>query len=206
MISQYLLINCYSVLKGQEQNIQDFVTKNATITLNKNSFYSSLDGDELIEFISLNSLDELTDYENRFALAFSDYACYLRGDIKRELLRYVESPIKARTAIPQTNYVQLRHVEVLPSAYQAYLKWRNETIFEVVRNNSNTIDSFDAYHSLISQVPGVMFISCFNGSIEEYMEPFTNDHYKNIITQAGDSYITGGNEGLYTKVYKKLGM
>lgn len=206
MISQYLLINCYSVLKGQEQNIQDFVTKNATITLNKNSFYSSLDGDELIEFISLNSLNELTDYENRFALAFSDYACYLRGDIKRELLRYVESPIKARTAIPQTNYVQLRHVEVLPSAYQAYLKWRNETIFEVVRNNSNTIDSFDAYHSLISQVPGVMFIACFNGSIEEYMEPFTNDHYKNIITQAGDSYIKGGNEGLYTKVYKKLGM
>jgi len=206
MISQYLLINCYSVLKGQEQNIQEFVTKNETITLNKNSFYSSLDGDELIEFISLNSLNELTDYENRFALAFSNYACYLRGDIKRELLRYVESPIKARTAIPQTNYVQLRHIEVLPSAYQAYLKWRNETIFEVIRNNSNTIDSFDAYHSLISQVPGVMFISCFNGSIEEYMEPFTNDHYKNIITQAGDSYITGGNEGLYTKVYKKLGM
>lgn len=47
-----------------------------------------------------------------------------------------------------------------------------------------------------------MFISSFNGDIENYTEAFTNKKYKEIIQQAGDSYITGGNEGLYTKIYR----
>lgn len=206
MPSQYLLVNHYPVMEGKEKEIQELAEKNSKALPEVSSFYISQDEGELIEFISLSSLNELAKYENNLASTFTDYANYICGDIKRELLTYVESPISSSTAVPQTKYVQLRHVEVLPTAYQRYLKWRNQTIFEVVRNNSTTIESFDAYHSLISQIPGVMFISCFNGSVETYLKPFTDDNYKNIVTQAGDSYITGGNEGLYTKIYKKLGM
>lgn len=204
MASKYLLINHYPIIKGQMKGIQSVVTKEDKNFPDKSSFYISQDEDELIEFTSLSSLNDLAEHENNLIKAFNDYANYINGDIKRELLTYVESPISSSTSIPQTKYVQLRHVEVMPKAYQAYLKWRRETIFNVVHNNSATIDSFDAYHSFISQIPGVMFISCFNCSIDEYMKPFTDDNYKNIVTQAGDNYITGGNEGLYTKVYKKL--
>ena len=148
MTSQYLLVNHYPVMEGKEKEIQDLAEKNSKALPEVSSFYISQDEGELIEFISLSSLNELAKYENNLASAFT----------------------------------------------------------EVVRNNSTTIESFDAYHSLISQIPGVMFISCFNGSVETYLKPFTDDNYKNIVTQAGDSYITGGNEGLYTKIYKKLGM
>ncbi|OCF95796.1 hypothetical protein [Gilliamella sp. wkB308] len=205
MPSQYLLINRYPVKKEKGQEIETFALNKSKDLINKHSFYISDDKEELIEFIALGSLNELADYEKSFAQAFTEYANYLCGDIKRELLFYVESPIRSVTVIPQTNFVQLRHVEVLPTAYNAYLKWRNETIFNVVKSNINKITSFDAYHSLISQIPGVMFISCFNGAIEDYMKPFTDEHYKTIVAQAGDSYITGGKEGLYTKIYRKLG-
>lgn len=47
-----------------------------------------------------------------------------------------------------------------------------------------------------------MFVSSFNEDLETYKEAFTNERYKEIIRQAGDSFITGGKEGLYTHIYQ----
>ncbi|MCP5750878.1 hypothetical protein NL359_37760, partial [Klebsiella pneumoniae] len=74
--------------------------------------------------------------------------------------------------------------------------------FNVVRDNKDKIESFEAFHSLISGVPGVMFISSFNGDKSAYKEAFTNARYQEIIQQAGDNFITGGNDGLYTRIYR----
>ena len=102
MTSQYLLVNHYPVMEGKEKEIQDLAEKNSKALPQVSSFYISQDEGELIEFISLSSLNELAKYENNLASAFTDYANYLCGDIKRELLTYVESPISSSTAVPQT--------------------------------------------------------------------------------------------------------
>lgn len=199
MSSKYMLINRYSITDGAISLVKKIRKES-----DKKSFYVSKEGDELIEFIGLESIDELSDVELDLNNSFVEFSDYLRGDIKRELLKFVESPIKSNTSVPSTPNVQLRHVEVLPSKYLPYLNWRNETIFNVVKDNKGTIDSFDAYHSLISGVPGVMFISCFSLDESVYLKPFNDEKYKDIVSQAGNNYITGGEEGLYTKVYKKL--
>lgn len=199
MSSKYMLINRYSITDGATSLVKKIRKES-----DNNSFYVSKEGDELIEFIGLKSIDELSDVVLDLNNSFIEFSDYLRGDIKRELLKFVESPIQSNTSVPKTPNVQLRHVEVLPSKYLPYLNWRNETIFNVVRDNRETIDSFDAYHSLISGIPGVMFISCFSSDEHVYLKPFTDSKYKDIVSQAGDNYITGGEEGLYTKIYRKL--
>lgn len=64
------------------------------------------------------------------------------------------------------------------------------------------IESFEAFHSLISGVPGAMFIFVFNSNKGAYKEAFANACCQETIQQAGDNYITGGNEGLYTRIYR----
>lgn len=157
---------------------------------------------ELLELRSFNDIKELSWVEEEIGSMFYQFADVISADIRRELLKFVESPIDSKKNLPETQYIQLRHVEVPAHNYQQYRQWRDETIFNVVRDNKDKIESFEAFHSLISGVPGVMFISAFNGDKETYKEAFTNACYQEIIQQAGDNYITGGNEGLYTRIYR----
>ena len=153
---------------------------------------------------SFNDIKEIACAEGELEADFHKFANLLAGDIRRELLKYVEAPLKTNLPLPETKYIQLRHVEVPSDNYEQYRHWRDETIFNVVRDNKDKITSFEAFHSLISGQPGVMFISSFNGDKEAYKEAFTNERYQNIIQQAGDNYITGGNEGLYTRIYRSV--
>lgn len=114
--------------------------------------------------------------------------------------QYVEAPKPTNSLLPDTDYIQLRHVEVPPQRMQAYRQWREETIFDVVRGNDE-VDTFLAYHSLISGQPGVMFIAGFSGDPAAYQQVFSSSRYKDIVQQAGTSYITGGSDGLYTRLY-----
>lgn len=205
MPSKYMLINRYAIKNGMEAAIQSFASQRFESALQRSSFYISEQNDEVVEFVGYDSFDEFENDEENLNNAFVDFKDYICGDIRRELIKYVESPVASTTAFPLTPFVQLRHVEVLPAAYDAYLTWRDNTIFNVVRENTGLVDSFDAYHSLVSGVPGVMFISCFSANISDYVRPFTNERYKKIVSEAGDSYITGGDSGLYTKIYKKIG-
>ncbi|MDO5704278.1 MAG: hypothetical protein Q4G49_04290 [Paracoccus sp. (in: a-proteobacteria)] len=118
-------------------------------------------------------------------------------------MTFIEAPKPSRTDLPETPFIQLRHVEVKPHRMEAYRAWRERTIFEVVRAHEPA-EIFLAYHSIISAQPGVMFIAGFSGSADEYSSAFTSDHYAEIVRQAGDDYITGGPGGLYTKIYRRV--
>lgn len=94
-------------------------------------------------------------------------------------------------------------MEVPPIKNAIYRAWREETIFGVVRENPE-VEIFLAYHSVISMQPGVMFISGFSCDPVVYQAIFNSEKYQKIVRQAGDTYITGGPGGLYTKVYQRF--
>lgn len=164
--------------------------------------FASMEADEVLE---LRAVDAAATLENLHAMLTPEagrLAEYLAGDVRRELLSFVEAPKSCPTALPNTPYVQLRHVEVKPEQMAAYREWRDETIFEVVRGHEDA-EIFLAYHSVVSGQPGVMFVAGFSSSPDDYASAFTSDHYAEIVRQAGDTYITGGTEGLYTKIYQR---
>lgn len=162
--------------------------------------FVGLESDEVLTVEPLGFDFDLAGMRARFADVARDFAQYLSGDIRREILNFVEAPKSCAGALPDTPYLQLRHVEVKPEEYSAYRSWRDETIFDVVRKASE-VEVFLAYHSLVSGQPGVMFLSGFSVEPETYGAIFASDRYRDIVQQAGDRYITGGTEGLYTKVY-----
>lgn len=150
-----------------------------------------------------NDFNEICKDEELLESDFKSFSPYLAGDIRREILKFVESPIPNENILPRSRYMQLRHVEVPPEKYEAYRAWRAETIFKVVHDNKVNIKSFESYHSLISGQPGVMFVSAFDVDKDVYVEAFTNERYKKIIREA-DSYITDSNGGLYTRIYRAI--
>ncbi|CAQ85855.1 MULTISPECIES: hypothetical protein [Photorhabdus] len=201
MSAKYIIITRFPL--KEHTDINNFNTlKNKN---NKKYFISDEPGiNELLELRSFSSIDKISESEKELESAFQSFSSILKGDIRRELLKFVEAPIDSEDELPVTEYIQLRHVEVPAENYKEYRQWREETIFNVVRENKEKITSFEAYHSLISGQPGVMFISAFNVDKESYLEVFTNERYLNIIQQAGDNYITGGNGGLYTRIYRSI--
>lgn len=199
MSANYLLVSRYPVKKMNIETI-DSIKNNEF-----DRYFICEDGaNEILELKVINNIEDISSLEKSLIDVFTINKDYLSGDIRRELLRFVEAPIASDSELPNTEFVQLRHVEVPAERYDDYLEWRDRTIFNVVRNNADKINSFEAYHSLISGQPGVMFISSFNGDVEEYMKPFNDENYKDIIRQAGGEYITGGNEGLYTRLYRAI--
>lgn len=158
------------------------------------------------ELLQLRSYTDLQDFNSRAVELDADwerFSEFMTGDVRRELLRYIESPKPTDSLLPETDYIQLRHVEVPPQRMQEYREWRERTIFDVVRK-SDEVEIFLAYHSLISGQPGVMFIAGFSSDSDTYQQVFSSPRYQDIVQQAGANYITGGNEGLYTRLYVRL--
>ncbi|MGG8407632.1 hypothetical protein ACM614_13925 [Streptomyces sp. 12297] len=165
--------------------------------------YRSLGGDSLLELTALDAVEQVEGLRADWARQFEALAPYAAGDFSRELLGYVEAPKPAATPLPTTPYIQMRHVEVKPEQYAAYRVWRDETIFDVVRTHDE-VETFLAYHSVLSSEPGVMFVSGFSCDPQAYTDVFTSPRYQEIVKQAGDRYITGGDRGLYTKLYQRV--
>lgn len=162
----------------------------------------SLSSPEVIEILPLPEGSSLLDLVNMAPpVGDTEIGKMMVADVRREVLDFVEAPKDCSDPIPQTRFIQLRHVEVMPSMMSAYRKWREETIFDVVRGN-DAAEIFLAYHSVISGVPGVMFVAGFDAPVETYNADFTSERYKDIVQQAGDTYITGGTDGLYTEFYE----
>ncbi|MTD28856.1 hypothetical protein [Erwinia sorbitola] len=201
MSAKYVLISRFPL----KANVNASSISGLKSTAEKKYFVCEEDNiHELLELRSFNDMKEIPWVEGELEADFHNMASQLAGDIRRELVKYVEAPIETNKPLPDTKYIQLRHVEVPADNYAQYRHWRDETIFNVVRDNKDKISSFEAFHSLISGQPGVMFISSFNGDKDTYKEAFTNARYQTIIQQAGDNYITGGNEGLYTRIYRAV--
>lgn len=166
--------------------------------------YRNLQADTLLELTAVtDDLAELPALRQSWKELWPQLSDHLTGDYRRQLLHHVESPKPSAGPLPAGKYLQLRHIEVPPPVYQVYRAWREETIFDVVRN-APEVKSFDAYHSVFSTEPGVMFVSSFDTTLQEYQAVFSSLRYQQIVQQAGDRYIVGGDRGLYTTTYQRL--
>lgn len=141
MPSKYLLISRFPL----KQNFDRQISKHLSSTEKIRYFFSIEESvKEVLELRSLESMNELAVIEQELDEAFHSLSEFLSGDIKRELLKFIESPLETNKLLPETKYIQLRHVEVPSENYSEYLNWRNETIFEVVKDNKDKITSFEA--------------------------------------------------------------
>lgn len=163
----------------------------------------ALDDDEVVTLVPLEAKTALDGLRHSLSEDAAEFAEFLSGDIRREIVSFVEAPKSCNGPLPDTPYIQLRHVEVKPEQYAAYRDWRDATIFDVVRN-ADEVENFLAYHSVVSGQPGVMFVSGFSVAPDTYGEVFASERYQDIVRQAGDRYITGGTGGLYTRIYADM--
>ena len=196
-----------SIFPLQHQVVYDIFH---TFSVNEKVKYFYSENESGCDFLELQALDDLSDID--MAISNTEYTkkrllMLLSGDVQSELLTLIDDPLNLDSqTLPDSEIIQLRHIEVLPIIYNNYRQWRNNTIFEVVRNHKDIIKSFGAYHSVISDYPGVTFIAATDEQhLPEFDEAFTNEHYKEILVQAGNNYIIGGTDkGLDTKYYRTI--
>lgn len=114
-------------------------------------------------------------------------------DIGNYILEFVFGEIYNRKSL---DLKQLSNIDF-------YLEWRRRRIFEFVKRNDK-VTSFLAFHSVFSTVPGVLFVTEFEGNPDEYRASFLTDEYKQIIKEAGHDHIKSGEQGLQTFEYEKV--
>lgn len=202
MSKYFLLVTELNVESGKEAS----VAKQLIAALGKSSDYCVLQSVEAGSVVVIEKIAAGLDFEKISKIdsrVIAKVSGDLSGDVNREILVYVEAAKASENFTPKTKYVQLRHIEVKPSLMQEYLNWRQDTIFQVVKE-SPEVEEFTAYHSLVSTTPGVMFVSGFSEDPEKYQAVFTSPRYQDIVKQAGQKFICGGADGLYTKTYLNL--
>jgi len=199
--AKYILTTEYKFDKTNLRTVGDALLAKHAST-NQRTVYKSLDESSIVE---LRTIDDLTQVKNIIIESehlLKEIKSQLTSDVRRQVLTLVEEVKAQNNAVPNTHYLQLRHIEVPLNVHEDYLQWRQRTIFSHVKKQS-TINSFVAYHSLISTEPGVMFLSGFNGEIDDYKAGFESPDYKEIVKEAGTKYIAGGERGLYTTLYQR---
>lgn len=165
--------------------------------------YEREDASTLLEIRAYEAWPDLEESATQRKRLWDAVAQHAAGDFRRELLEYVEEPKPTRGLLPDSNHLELRYVEVRPPKYDEYRAWRDKTIFYVVRT-SPEVSTFSAYHTVFTTRPGVLFLSAFDGNVEAYRKVFSSDRYQEIVQAAGDNYITGGNQGLATRLYNRV--
>ena len=159
------------------------------------------DSNHFLEIIAIESLNDIESLISEREVFNSSLAPLMVSDWHRQVFNHVESVKPISGKLPQTSKLQLRYIEVPLSVHDAYLEWRENTIFDVVRS-ADEVQCFLAYHTLFSTQPGVMFFSGFDGDSKQYMSNvFLTPRYKKIIQEAGSKYIAGGENGLYTRIF-----
>jgi hypothetical protein len=167
----------------------------------KGLLYQGIEALTILELTPLASLTELADLTRQWRDLYKALSPLLIGDVRRQVLEFVEAPKGAADEVPNTPYLQLRHVEVKPPVHEEYLAWRKGTIFAEV-HKSAAIETFLAYHSLLSTEPGIMFIAGFSCAPEEYLSTFVSDRYAEIARQARSRFLA--SEGFYTRIYRRV--
>ncbi len=196
--AQYLLVNEYKSEKNNSTAIAETLLSRKSN--GQKSLYKAIDESSLVEIYAIKNIEEDLNTSREIVGSIKSK---LNSDVRRQVLILIETVKDQAESVPTTKYLQLRHIEVPLNVYDDYVAWRKRTIFNHVKKQS-TINSFVAYHSLISTEPGVMFLSGFDGKIEDYQAGFNSPEYKGIVKEAGNKYIAGGERGLYTTLYKKV--
>ncbi|WEE75413.1 hypothetical protein LZ683_14585 [Comamonas testosteroni] len=204
MSTKHLLITEITPKEGRSQAIaREWSRLPMPQGVVERAVFLALDGSTVLELSALSSLDCVESLALSWDQVWIRLGADLASDFRRQLLTFVEAPKDTPQALPTTPYLQLRHVEVPPGRFGEYRAWRERTIFDVVRK-SPAVEQFSAYHSLISSEPGVMFLSGFSVEPDAYAATFSSPRYQQIVQEAGDNFITGGERGLYTKSYLRV--
>jgi hypothetical protein len=172
----------------------------------KNSVLYSLDEENKTALLIVSKINDGIDLNNLILeieeKLQKEWSEYIVSDWRRQVLKLQESVKPLDYDLPNSKFLQLRHIEVPLRVHNEYLKWREKTIFAHVKQQDE-IEFFLAYHSVLSSEPGVMFLSGFSCP-EKYKTIFSQEKYQNIIKEAGEKYIFGGEKGLYTRIYQKI--
>lgn len=203
MSATLLILNEVGVAPGKaDEVLARWSELNDKEPLDGRTLYRSVDGDDILEITPVKEVAELEALSAGWRRLWDTVSADLVSDFRRQLLEFVEAPKDTADPLPRTPYVQLRYIQVKPTEYTAYREWRENTIFDVVRR-AGSVSTFLAYHTLLSTQPGVMFVAGFECEPQEYQKVFTSAEYQDIVQQAGDRFIVGGESGLYTRVYQR---
>jgi hypothetical protein len=167
-------------------------------------YEGELEPTRFLEFVEISDYADIRVVQKMHAEKTKALRPYLVSDWSQQIIELVEVVKAGNTLLPSTEMLQLRYIEVPLSVQEDYLAWRQETIFDVVRNASR-VEAFSAYHAALSTQPGVLFLSGYSGDSKSYSrDVFETERYKQIVVEAGNRFIAGGAAGLYTRSYKRL--
>ncbi|VAW58389.1 hypothetical protein MNBD_GAMMA11-3001 [hydrothermal vent metagenome] len=204
-IAHYILSTTYKADADTFHIVEEILNQpRSTDDFFPRSVYKDADDSHFVEIVGIDSLSLLDEYleDNDTLLNESKLRDQLTYDIRREVIRHQDTVKSINNWIPSTENIQMRYIEVPLYLLDEYHQWRDGTIFKNV-SGRDEITGFTAYHSVISNVPGVTFFVEFDCAPEVINEGFTNAEYRRIVKDA-NSYIVGGNQNLYTRFYGKV--
>ncbi len=201
--AKYLLV---TIVKSNPQFFESLIIQwKKSISEKASKIFINEDDMSLLTLSAFSEIETLWDAlkKNFHLKEDKNLVSYCYSDFHQEILEYQETIVSQESLLPSSTYLQMRHIEVPLERYKEYLHWRANTIFKYVKQ-LKTIDSFVAYHSIFSTLPGVMFICGFSCDPKMYNASFNSTAYKGIVQEAGTRFIVDGEKGLYTKIYKAL--
>lgn len=206
MKAPYLAVMEWEVEEGKLDEAAKIWTNSKVSNFFENSvLYKGLTKNSLVVLYEVTNFSVIQQFveSDEFKQFVKAQAKYMQSDFHQSIVGLVEDVIRRKQLIPKTKYMQLRSIEVPLSDIDSYLEWRKRRIFKFVKRNDK-VTSFLAFHSVFSTVPGVLFVTEFEGNPDEYRASFLTDEYKQIIKEAGHDHIKSGEQGLQTFEYEKV--
>lgn len=187
------------------QAIKIWTENKVSLFFEKSRLYKGLNKNTLLVLYEVSDFADIQMFleSEDFKLFVNQQSQYMKSDFRQSVVGLVEKVVNRSTFIPNTRYIQLRHIEVPLSDIDRYLEWRRKRIFEFVKKNDK-VTSFLAFHSFFSSEPGVLFVVGFEENPNVFRNSFLTDEYKEIIKEAGHSHIKNGEKGLITFEYERV--
>ena len=206
MKAPYLAVMEWEVEEGKlDEAAKIWINSKVSNFFENSVLYKGLTKNSLVVLYEVTNFSVIQQFveSDEFKQFVKAQAKYMQSDFHQSIVGLVEDVIRRKQLIPKTKYMQLRSIEVTLSDIDSDLEWRKRRIFEVVKRNDK-VTSFLAFHSVFSTVPGVLFVTEFEGNPDEYRASFLTDEYKQIIKEAGHDHIKSGEQGLQTFEYEKV--
>ena len=206
MKAPYLAVMEWEVEEGKlDEAAKIWINSKVSNFFENSVLYKGLTKNSLVVLYEVTNFSVIQQFveSDEFKQFVKAQAKYMQSDFHQSIVGLVEDVIRRKQLIPKTKYMQLRSIEVPLSDIDSYLEWRKRRIFEFVKRNDK-VTSFLAFHSVFSTVPGVLFVTEFEGNPDEYRASFLIDEYKQIIKEAGHDHIKSGEQGLQTFEYEKV--
>ena len=196
MKAPYLAVMEWEVEEGKlDEAAKIWINSKVSNFFENSVLYKGLTKNSLVVLYEVTNFSVIQQFveSDEFKQFVKAQAKYMQSDFHQSIVGLVEDVIRRKQLIPKTKYMQLRSIEVPLSDIDSYLEWRKRRIFEFVKRNDK-VTSFLAFHSVFSTVPGVLFVTEFEGNPDEYRASFLTDEYKQIIKEAGHDHIKSGEQ------------